>query len=365
MRSAYILRKIFKESYKPFLYFLADRNDLFLPIIPFSPTTASINMTNRCNSRCITCNMWRHKHDRSAEELTTAELIDILAQLKDTGVIRINLLGGEPLLRPDLPDIIRSASGMGFDYINIVTNGLLLSKGKIEELVAGGLTGISISIDGIGDTNDYCRGIKGSFEKNINNVFLIKKEFPHLDLHVLTTLMRPTLDDVIDLVTLCEKLNVRWFMNLLDTSPFFFNNVDTSSLEISDKSKSNEVIRKLHKIKRTSTVIDPTITHEALEFSRNYFMGTKKEKIPCIMGFSHIYINAFGELYSGCWALNNMGNLREAGIKEILNSRKYRKRLEDMFKNRCPGCSCGYQLNILYDLPSISKEFLWLIGVKR
>lgn len=350
------LKTLFKDSYKPFLYFLASNNDYILHKIPFRPILAAINITNKCNSRCITCNMWRKDRlQQDSIELTTSEVINTIIQLKNEGISYINFAGGEPLLRSDLPDIIYESSNMGIKNISIFTNGLLLNRDKIKRLIECGLTEISISIDGIKDTNDYCRGIKGSYERNIENIILMKKEFPNLHVRVMTTLMRPNLYDIIKLVNICKELDVVWFMNLLDDSPFFFNNIDTTSLRV-EPQKLNDVIKELHKVKRESNVIDIGLTHTALDYTKNYINDPKKGNIPCIIGFSSIYIGAYGDVYSGCWALKPLGNLRDKSLKEIIDSYEYKVRLQEMFKNKCPGCTCGYQANLLYHIPSIINE---------
>lgn len=149
---------------KVLLFELAKHRKEILRTIPMTPKGAGINITHNCNSRCITCNMWKSK---STNELTTAELQDILTQLKDIGVVGVGFEGGEPLLRNDLPQIVERAHQLGFESINMMTNGLLLTKKKTENLIQKGLTGIGVSIDGIGETHDLARGVKGAYEKSL------------------------------------------------------------------------------------------------------------------------------------------------------------------------------------------------------
>jgi MoaA/NifB/PqqE/SkfB family radical SAM enzyme len=79
--------------------FLGEKIALFLPPIPYH---ATIKITERCNSRCLTCSSWKMA---SSGELSFEEIRDYYAQLKSAGTRSVTLTGGEPLLRPDLPDM--------------------------------------------------------------------------------------------------------------------------------------------------------------------------------------------------------------------------------------------------------------------
>jgi MoaA/NifB/PqqE/SkfB family radical SAM enzyme len=97
-------------------------------------------------------------------------------------------------------------------------------------------------------------------------------------------------------------------------------------------------------------------SHATIEYARKYFKDSKRMDIPCYLGYLKIYVGSHGEVYSGCWALPPLGNLRENTLKEIITSKKYKKRLYEMFLKKCPGCSCNYQTNLLYHFPSLCNE---------
>ena len=101
-----------------------------LRFVPVSPTRAEFRFTENCNSRCITCNVWKNN---SINELTTEEIKNALHQLKEIGVKQLIFTGGETLLRNDVGDIIKEANSLKFEAIIVVTNGLLLEE-KAEEI---------------------------------------------------------------------------------------------------------------------------------------------------------------------------------------------------------------------------------------
>lgn len=338
----------------------------FLYKFVFRPNAATFLITNNCNSRCISCNCWKQK---SSNELRTNEINNILIQLKEFGILDIFFTGGEPLLRHDLPKIIRKSRDLQFDKIILCTNGLLLDKNKAETLLRNGLTGIRISIDGLEETHDILRGIKGSYKK-VYSVLKILTElrdtkYPYLELWITTTLMEPNLTQIKDILKICEELNIKFALNLLDIAPYFFKDVNLSNLIIKNQEKLNLVINKLHEIKRKSKIFTYGQTHTALEYAKKYLKDPKMEDIPCYLGYLDIYIGAHGEVYSGCWALKSLGNLRDKNLKEIVTSKEYKKRLRAMLLKKCPGCSCGHQKNLFYHIPSICEEIFWRLHFKK
>jgi len=72
--------------------------------------------------------------------------------------------GGEPLLRNDIVDLIKASKNSGAE-VDVVTNGLLLSEERIKDLLASGLTEMTISLDGPESIHDLVRGRKGAFQK--------------------------------------------------------------------------------------------------------------------------------------------------------------------------------------------------------
>jgi len=120
------------------------------------------NMTRRCNLKCVHC----YAQSRNIEyknELTTQqgkELIDDLAQF---GAPVILFSGGEPLMRRDLPELALHARSRGMRAV-ISTNGTLIDKRMAKVLKEIGLSYVGVSLDGMRETNDRFRGVKGAFD---------------------------------------------------------------------------------------------------------------------------------------------------------------------------------------------------------
>ena len=115
------------------------RDDYERPII-----SLRISITNRCNVNCIYCH-----HDGmldSSSEMTPDEIYEICRIAKKLGVEKIRLSGGEPLVRPDIVEIVEKINSLDFKDISITTNGIFLDK-FAQDLVDAGLDRINVSLD--------------------------------------------------------------------------------------------------------------------------------------------------------------------------------------------------------------------------
>lgn len=118
------------------------------------PLMGVLVVVNRCNSRCPMCDIPRRReHDPSTERLLG--LIDEFVALGTSG---LGLTGGEPLLRPDIFDLVRHARRHRIP-VTLNTNGLLLDDERIARLLEAGPTNVNISLDGgSAETHDRLRG---------------------------------------------------------------------------------------------------------------------------------------------------------------------------------------------------------------
>lgn len=128
------------------------------------PTLVELELTERCNLRCPVCFM-------AAEELQAAAgagpdlscLAKIFSSVMEkTGPdTSIQLTGGEPTTRRDLFDIIRLGREIGFNYIEVNTNGVVLAQNPdyAVRLAASGISGIYLQFDGL--TSDVYKTIRG------------------------------------------------------------------------------------------------------------------------------------------------------------------------------------------------------------
>jgi len=132
------------------------------------------NVTKACNLRCIHC--YASADNRPAEnELTTEEGFRLLEDLAQFGCPVVLFSGGEPLVRPDIFDLIAYAVRLGLRAV-LSTNGTLIDHDLAKELKKLGLSYVGISLDGIGEVHDRFRGSKGCFEKVVQAIENCQRE---------------------------------------------------------------------------------------------------------------------------------------------------------------------------------------------
>jgi heme d1 biosynthesis radical SAM protein NirJ len=128
------------------------------------------NLIRRCNLTC------KHCYTTSTDinfpnELSTPEIYTVMDDLKAFKVPVLILSGGEPLLHPDIFDISRRAKDMGF-YVALSTNGTKISERNIDQIADINYQYIGVSLDGIKDTHDQFRRVKGSFDQALYGIQL-------------------------------------------------------------------------------------------------------------------------------------------------------------------------------------------------
>ncbi|MBI5584099.1 MAG: 12,18-didecarboxysiroheme deacetylase [Deltaproteobacteria bacterium] len=126
------------------------------------------NMTRQCNLKCVHCYA-QAKVTPTENELTTAEGKTLIDDLSQFGAPVMLFSGGEPLMRPDLPELAQYAVSKGMRAV-ISTNGTLITREKARIFKDIGLSYVGISLDGLQEVNDLFRGVPGAFEQALEGI---------------------------------------------------------------------------------------------------------------------------------------------------------------------------------------------------
>ncbi len=109
-----------------------------------TPIYVHFGLTHRCNLTCAMCGLW--KKGCQDEELTIAQIEATAENLRNLGTMAVSLGGGEPFLRPDLPQIVKAFTSIGIET-RVLTNALVGSEELHLKVAQAGLRHISISLD--------------------------------------------------------------------------------------------------------------------------------------------------------------------------------------------------------------------------
>jgi heme d1 biosynthesis radical SAM protein NirJ len=165
------------------------------------------NLIRRCNLTCKHCYSISTDRDFPGE-LSTAEVFDVMDDLKAYRVPVLILSGGEPLLRDDIYDIATRAKAIGF-YVGLSTNGTLIDQSNIARIAAVGFDYLGISIDGIKETHDKFRRMVGAYDRSLNALRLCRDA--GIKVGVRFTLTQYNQHDLEELLALTEREHIDKF----------------------------------------------------------------------------------------------------------------------------------------------------------
>ena len=113
--------------------------------VRYSPFLVQMVVVRRCNLACGYCN----EFDQTSPPVPTELLKVRIAHVRRLGALSVEFTGGEPLLHPDLPELIRHAKREGIPRARLISNAFLMSEEKVKALNAAGLDHLQVSVDGV------------------------------------------------------------------------------------------------------------------------------------------------------------------------------------------------------------------------
>ncbi len=248
-----------------------------------APLKISMNITKSCNLRCKQC--FSNSGEIKEKELTTEDMFNLFDNMKKYGTFFICLGGGEPLIRPDLLEILEHGKKNQL-AISIVSNGLLLTKELIHKLNDKNIDTFWISLDGLKENHEYLRG-SNTFDKTKNAIKLLKQEF-NSKIAIRISLSNRNIHEYKDLLKIAEKLNV----DIIRFTPLLsFGRAKNENLTISQEQYIN-FLNEIEKIEPSITVIHPNVTN-------NSKFWISPENFGCHCGKEAMWLDEVGN-YSPC-----------------------------------------------------------------
>ena len=170
-------------------------------------------VTRSCNLACKHCRAEAHL-DPYPGELSTEEAKSLIDTFPETGDPIIIFTGGEPLMRPDIFELVEYARGKDLRCV-MAPNGTLLTREVAEKIKKSGISRCSISIDGPdAASHDEFRGVPGAFELSMQGIAYLKEQ--GLEFQINSTVTKSNLQDFKKIFTLADSLGAAaWHIFLL------------------------------------------------------------------------------------------------------------------------------------------------------
>jgi MoaA/NifB/PqqE/SkfB family radical SAM enzyme len=341
------------------------------------PFAVTVDVTRRCNLRCIGCKSHSPhlnpsaQREAAADDLDAGMFADLCRELKTIGTGTLVLCGeGEPMLHPRLFDLIALAKTTGARVV-LLTNGSLLDQAKMQALVSSRLDVLRVSLWG-SSAEEYANNYPGSNPEYLSRIGARLNEFASIKEGRRSLLPRIAPHLVINRHN-CRKIEsfvdlaIEARVNAVSFSPLhsIFGGLASIALSKEEertlKDSLRQAARRLH-----SCGVD----HNVEETIQRYDIGEEvRRKVPCYVAWTHPRIRVDGTVHpcGPCtWAV---GSLREQSLREIWNGpgyRSFRKKVLSPSSSSFidENCDCSYCCHIIDNL-RIHRFYKWLTPMGR
>ena len=306
----------------------------------YIPLVMSYNVTRECNMKCSHCYI-NATDQKLQDELTTQEAKNLIDQIYQVSSPLLILSGGEPLLRPDIFELIEYGSKKGLK-MGLGTNGYLINDVVAKKLKAAGIATVSISIDSsIPAQHDEFRGVKGSWERAVNACKLLRNN--GILVQVNTTLTHDNYDQIDEIMTLAESIGVENF-HLFFLVP---TGRGVKLTDISPQKYEDMITKTFGKVHKHRLNVRPSCAPQFMRIAKGMGLDMRQWIRGCIAGMHYCRIYPNGDVTPCPYLPIKLGNIREQNFKEIwFNSPVFKSlRNLDCLKGKCGICEykfiCG------------------------
>ena len=310
-------------------------------------------VTRSCNLACKHCRAEAHLEPYPGE-LSTGEAIKLINSFPETGNPVVIFTGGEPLLRPDVFDLVRHADSLGLRCV-MAPNGTLITSENAMLMKQSGIQRCSISIDGpTSDLHDRFRGVSGAFEQAMNGIEYLKQA--DMPFQINTTVTRDNLDHFKEIFNLAQNLGaVAWHIFML---------VPTGrAAQITEQGISaeeyEEVLNWFYDFRKTTDmhlkatcaphyyrIMRQRAKEDNIQVNQENF-GLDAMSRGCLGGIGFCFISHSGQVQPCGYLELDCGNVRNTSFPEIWKNSSNFLKLRDIkeYKGKCGKCEyhrvCG------------------------
>lgn len=301
------------------------------------PINFTVSVTNKCNARCKTCNIWRiyeEQPELSKSELSAEEFERIFENI-GKNAYWFTLSGGEPFLRKDIVRIydalVRHCSP---NIVNIPSNAITpkLIEKRVREILQINNNNnnnkptliVNLSLDGVDSLHDEIRGVKGNFE-NFMNTFerltVLKANFENLRVGVHTVVSIYNIEHLKDIYDFVRELNPKPDSHIFEVAEERVE-LDTIGTSITPDHRSfSKAFTPLREEIKNDYLKGDFLSRITQSFRLEYYemvekiLKERRQLIPCYAGFASCQISPYGDVWACCVLAKSLGNLRDTNFE--------------------------------------------------
>ncbi|MDY4884407.1 MAG: putative heme d1 biosynthesis radical SAM protein NirJ2 [Anaerovibrio sp.] len=301
----------------------------------------SWNTTNACNMYCDHC--YRDAGCKAEEELSTAEAKTLLEQIARAGFKIMIFSGGEPLMRPDIVELVAYAASLGLRPV-FGTNGTLITLEMAQRLKAAGAIGMGISLDSMDrEKHNRFRKFPGAWEGAVQGMRNCRAAGLPFQIH--TTVMEwnnHELEALTDFAV-AEGAVAHHFFFLVPTGRA--KTIEAESLRA--EAYEDTLTRIMKKQQEVDIELKPTCAPQFLRIAAQMGMKTRFRR-GCLAGTAYCIISPRGKVQPCAYLNMELGDVRQTPFDEIWKNSEVLNKLRTLeysggcgsceYKRACGGC---------------------------
>jgi len=292
---------------------------------PGKPQALSLEITHRCIARCIMCNIWRIPPD--VPELSMNDWVDLLSSDLFSDLRELDITGGEPFLRKDLPDLISSICELKHTHLRalrsiaITTNGLLANRViEYTAKIVKGLrhAGVELvmvcAVDAIGEKHERIRNYPEAWSyvrQTIEGLLKLRSQYSNLNIGIKTTILPLNIEELDGITAYAYDRGLFTIISPCIITEGRYLNVDRAENLTFSRADIKKMIR-FFKSGRFKW------GYHGDRLVRYLQTGTMRK--PCSCGFNYCFVRYNGELFL-CPLINrSAGNIKTHPLKDLFYS---------------------------------------------
>jgi AdoMet-dependent heme synthase len=285
------------------------------------PLAVQLDITYRCNERCVHCYLDHHDHG----EMTSSEILRLIDEMADAGVLTLTLSGGEIFLRKDFFEIVEHARRLTF-CVKLKTNALLIGEREAARLRDLAVQEIQVSIySHRPEVHDAITLVPGSLNRSLTAIRFLKAQ--DLKVVMANVLMRQNMSDYAAVKDLAEEIGVEFTLDPTIT-PMMDGNRSILSLG-ADADTLRDVFRDSAVVGDVDEFCAiPSDTGEANLDSR-----------PCSAGHTTCYVSPYGDVFPCVQFPLPTGNVRRERFVDIWRHSSEMNEVRSIRLKDLPTCS--------------------------
>jgi len=320
---------------------------------PIRPTVLIYNCTWVCDAKCTMCNNW--KWGNRKEDMTLEQLEPVMDSPFWGAVENLNISGGEPTTRLDLPEMVEMFQRRlpRLRKIGINTTGLTPARAipmltRIVKFCAehGLLISIRVSLDGIGDVHDQVRAVKNGFDKaskTIEAMQALAKAHDNFSFGIASTIFAKNLDDAENILTWARTKDLDVVFNMLRFTDAMLHNGGLKET-IGFQEREETFMRKffLDRVKEESVLSGQAFMY--LHYADMIANGYHRT-MPCPFQSQGLLLNPNGDLHY-CENSQKIGNVLDESAETLYYKAENLLHREQIKNETCPTCLSPCQVNV-------------------